>query len=235
MKPIFLLFFVLSPLFCKAQPDNMLFYYSWQLNQINIEGQTDIPYNAELNYNVILNFYDTTPYTFSLKVCQTLSGEIEYPANNVMIFPSVLTVSGDACTLSENSDFEALLFNFFQSQINTEFTYYIGIVDFDPPNYFPIMIAPNGDYVEFHETYLGVESFDKKLFSIYPNPVSDIINVRALTTQNISKIRVLSLEGRLLLETNEHFVLTQHLSKGMYLVEAIAEDGSKQIEKIIKK
>lgn len=237
MKKILLLFALAFTLICKAQPDDMLFYYTWQLSQINIEGQTNIPNNSELNHsNVILYFYETTPYTFSLQVCQTtLSGEIEYPFLNTMVFPNELDISGDPCELSENNDFKTLLFSFFQNNLNISLDYQIGIVDFDPPTYYPFIVAPNGDWVEFHETYLNVESFNKKMFFVYPNPVSDRINIRNLNSQNISKMRLLTLQGSVLMKTENNYLNTAQLPTGMYLLEIIAENGAKQIEKIIKK
>lgn len=179
MKKTLLLFALTSALLCKAQPDEMLFYYTWQLSQININGQTNIPFNDELNNSTVtVNFYDTTPYTFVLKVCKTLSGEIEYPSENIMVFPSEFSVSGDACTLPENNDFETLLFSFFQNNLNIALNYGIGIVKPDPPTYYPIIYAPNGDWVEFHEALLSTASFDQKMFLVYPNPVSEELNVK---------------------------------------------------------
>lgn len=238
MKNFYLFFALLSPLLCKAQPLDLIFNNPWYLEQTSINDlYYEIPYNTEVS-NVILNLYDTTPYTFDLEICRTLSGEITYPEHTSMLFPGEFNITGNECTIAENIDLETALFNFFQSQIGEELFYDFTFVDFEPPNYYLTIYNQKGDFIEFTEvprTVMGIEDHNKKLFSVYPNPVFDRINVRNLNTYNLSKIRVLSIQGSLLLETKEQFVLTQHLSKGMYLLELIAEDGSKQTEKIIKK
>lgn len=238
MKKIYLFFAILSTLASKAQPFDLIFDHPWYLEQIRIDGTfLQIPSNGEVT-NAILNFYETTPYTFDLKVCQTLSGEITYPNYDAMLFPVGLTITGDACTISENIDFETILFNFFQSQIGVQLSYDYIFIDPGPPENILVIFSPNGDYIEFTEVpnpILGVESFNKKMFSVFPNPFTDKITIRNLNSQILSKIRVLSMQGSLLLETNNSNILAQNLTKGIYILEIIAKDGSKQIEKIVKK
>lgn len=238
MKKKYLFFVLLSSLYCKAQPFDLIFDHPWYLSQMQIDGSTNqIPFNTEVT-NAILNFYNTTPYTFDLEVCQTLSGEITYPNHDSMLFPGVMSLSGDVCTIGENIDFETALFNFFQSHIGEDLIYDYIFVDPDPPNNILTIYSSNGNFVEFTEvprTILGIEDHYKKLFSVYPNPVSERINIRNYSSKNLSKLRLLSIQGIVLLETNENHILTQNLSNGMYLLELIAEDGYKQVEKIIKK
>lgn len=238
MKRIYIFFILLSPILGKAQPFDLIFDHPWYLFQFQIDGSNNqIPFNTEVS-NAILTFYDTTPFTFDLEICQTLSGEITYPVHDKMLFLGDFIFTGNECTLPENSDFESTIFGFLQGLIDEELFYDYTFVDPDPPNNLLTIYAPNGNFIEFTEVpnpILSVESFHKKMFSIYPNPVSDRINVRNLNSQNLSKTRVLSIEGRVVLETQENFVLTHQLSKGMYLLELIAEDGSKQVEKFIKK
>lgn len=238
MKKILLLFVLASTLLCKAQPFELIFDHPWYLFQFQIDGSNNqIPFNTEVS-NAILTFYDTTPFTFDLEICQTLSGEITYPVHDKMLFLGDFIFTGNECTLPENSDFESTIFGFLQGLIDEELFYDYTFVDPDPPNNILTIYAPNGNFIEFTEVpnpILSVDSFHKKMFSIYPNPVSDRINVRNLNSQNLSKTRVLSIEGKVVLETQENFVLTHQLSKGMYLLELIAEDGSKQVEKFIKK
>lgn len=237
MKKILVLLALASTFLSKAQPDDFLFLHPWYLYQANINGQTQIPNNSEL-FNVVLTFNETTPYTLDLEACRTLSGVIEYPSSFTMFFPNPLSESGAPCVETENLDFENAVFNFFQNLVGTEFSYDFTIVDFDPPTYFLFIEDGEGNYVEFTEvprTILGVNEYDNKLFSIFPNPVTDKVQVRSLSSQNISTIRVFSLQGSVLVETENDFINVQHLTKGMYLLEMTSEDGFKQIEKILKK
>lgn len=238
MKRIYIFFILLSPILGKAQPFELIFDHPWYLFQFQIDGSNNqIPFNTEVS-NAILTFYDTTPFTFDLEICQTLSGEITYPVHDKMLFLGDFIFTGNECTISENILFETTLFNFLQSLSGEELFYDYTFVDPDPPNNILTIYAPNGNFIEFTEVpnpILSVDLFDKKLFSVYPNPVTDRINVRNLNSQSLSKTRVLSIEGKVLIETHDNFVHTHNLSKGMYLLELIAENGSKQVEKIIKK
>jgi len=238
MKKIFLLFVLVSPLLCKAQPFELIFDNPWYLEQMQINGNYyQIPYNTEIS-NVTLHFYDTTPYTFSLEVCRTLSGEITYPNFDTMLFPFALSETGTPCSLGDNSVFETDLFIYFENLVGVEFFYDYTFVDPDPPNYYVTLNFSNGDYLEFNEvanSVLSTEDFNKKRFSVFPNPVKDKIQVRNLGSQKISEMRLLSLQGIVLVETENDFINMKPLSKGMYLLEMTSEDGSRQIEKILKK
>lgn len=67
---------------------------------------------------------------------------------------------------------------------------------------------------------------------VYPNPSSDIVNVKSA-----SKVRNISLfdqSGRKVMETRETAVNIESLSKGVYLMEIHYQDGSSETKKIIK-
>tara|TARA_R110002072_G_scaffold110599_4_gene238450 strand:- start:6878 stop:7594 length:717 start_codon:yes stop_codon:yes gene_type:complete len=238
MKKIYLIFILLGTLNSTAQPFDLIFDHPWYLFQMQIDGSNNqIPYNSEVS-NAILNFYDTTPYTFSLEICQTISGEITYPNFDTMSFLGGMSITGNECTIEENLIFETTLFDFLQSLIDVELVYDYTFVDPDPPNNILTIYAPNGNFIVFTEVpnpILSLNSFDQKIFAVYPNPVSEVVTVKNLHSQNLSEMRLLSIQGANIMETPQNFLNIAHLSKGIYLLELIAEDGSKQVEKIIKK
>lgn len=61
--------------------------------------------------------------------------------------------------------------------------------------------------------------------TLYPNPTSDILNIE--TKQNISKIEIYDLSGKLVKTANgkDKKVTVSHLNKGMYLIKLYTETG----------
>lgn len=86
------------------------------------------------------------------------------------------------------------------------------------------------------ENLLGGQDFTiDKSISIYPNPASDILNIKADNT--IKSILLYDLQGRLLMTSlhnaTETYLNITDKSSGIYLIKVISESGSK-IEKIVK-
>lgn len=86
------------------------------------------------------------------------------------------------------------------------------------------------------EGYIGIEEVSSDLIRIYPNPVHDYLNIEM---ESIPKyIEVFNLPGKSLLTQkvdSEKFGLdVSHLSKGVYFVRFVFEDGSMGTTKFIK-
>ncbi|WP_452225199.1 T9SS type A sorting domain-containing protein [Lacinutrix chionoecetis] len=72
---------------------------------------------------------------------------------------------------------------------------------------------------------------------IYPNPASDILNIEMINAENISTVEIFNILGEQVLksELNNNKINVSELSKGMYLVKIISENGNEGIRKIIIK
>ena len=68
---------------------------------------------------------------------------------------------------------------------------------------------------------------------VYPNPVSDILNIAEPENIDFQKLRVLSMHGSLLLEHKSTSIDLSKLATGIYFLEVITEQG-KFIKKIVK-
>jgi hypothetical protein len=70
---------------------------------------------------------------------------------------------------------------------------------------------------------------------IYPNPVSDILQISSETS--IDNYKIMNIQGALLKEGKpiENTIDVSNLSSGLYFLQMKLEDGDEQIQRVIKK
>lgn len=83
---------------------------------------------------------------------------------------------------------------------------------------------------------LSVADFANASFSVYPNPVKDILKIKLKTSNTIKLAQVFDLSGKLILtsEVKDQTIDVQSLSKGTYLLLLRDQDGKDYSQKIIK-
>lgn len=114
-----------------------------------------------------------------------------------------------------------------------------GTVDFDPNSGTQNVTSQGGNdnyLMSLNETsLLSSSSFEKLDFTMYPNPVSSILNLK--TELNDFNYTIYSIEGKIVKQGNlnmsETSVDVSNLNTGIYIVE-LESNGSKTIQKIIK-
>lgn len=86
---------------------------------------------------------------------------------------------------------------------------------------------------EFGSTVLGNASFQNFTnFQIYPNPVINSINV--VTSEGITSLEIYTLEGKLVLKTNEDKIDVSDLQNGLYLIKVTSNQNEVGVKKFIK-
>jgi len=88
----------------------------------------------------------------------------------------------------------------------------------------------------FTNSILGVSDVNKNPVSVFPNPVSDILNVN--TEKSIHRVIIYNPAGqavKTITELQDHKVDMSGLAKGVYFVNAIMENGGSKTFKVIKK
>src|SRR5690554_1133388 len=97
-------------------------------------------------------------------------------------------------------------------------------------------VSVNGkNVIDLSDEPLSVENFFKENFSMYPNPVTDILNIDAVNGLNANEIRVMDLTGKVLkVQNNASSVNVADLATGTYLIEITTNEG-KGTSKFIKK
>lgn len=97
---------------------------------------------------------------------------------------------------------------------------------------------PASDDFYLGQTGIEIVDTDRAALSVYPNPVDNLLNVEA--TEGIAGVEVYSLSGRRVIGIecgNETSVAIEcgHLGSGIYMLNVTLSNGSRAIEKIIKK
>lgn len=78
----------------------------------------------------------------------------------------------------------------------------------------------------------GIEDLSKVLFSVYPNPVTDVVNF----SEQMRTVMINSISGQKLISVSDaHQINVSSLSSGTYLLQAENENGEVGIQKLSKK
>jgi len=91
----------------------------------------------------------------------------------------------------------------------------------------------SGKAYYFNST-LSRDSFDKNAISVYPNPTSGILKIKA--NPSLTGVNVFDISGKLLISSasNSKEISLQHLQNGIYFVQIQLENGNASTFKIIK-
>jgi PKD repeat protein len=85
---------------------------------------------------------------------------------------------------------------------------------------------------------LAVENKEEILFSVYPNPFSNLLNIRTINSEAVS-YEITSIDGRRFSQGNisgeNQTINTSELNSGLYMLSISDKSGNRQIQKIIKK
>lgn len=104
----------------------------------------------------------------------------------------------------------------------------IGILDWGETEDYTINITNN----------LGLESSAKAAFSVYPNPVNNVLNITSATAENMS-YKIYNLQGASIMSGNvsasNNQISVDAISQGVYFITMTAEDNTATTVKFIKK
>lgn len=78
------------------------------------------------------------------------------------------------------------------------------------------------------------EKYSEKIFTVYPNPVNNVLNIRG--AEKISKIQIVDINGRVVLtrETEFEQIDVSAIQKGVYLMNIISKEGNHHSVRLVK-
>lgn len=235
----------------KAQnPDADLLNQTWYLHEVydsdfdetfSVNGYQPYAGSPEIE-QITPNFILDDNLNFSgIGICNSYTGVLEYD----IMTNSFRTISTDvetsACGFYEDMD-EPLVIG------------PLGFVDSDPLSYTIIdpMITNDSDgyqtlsfvtqpfvrYTYRNVSVLSVQDFKKNVFTVYPNPTSDVIQFSSDRNLTIISAHMYSVFGRLVMDvSSQDFLDTVQISSldsGIYFIKVASAEGV-EIHRIIKK
>lgn len=201
---------------------------SWQLASLVVNSQDVALPRTISQIPLTLTYEDSNG--FDTEVCNVLVGHGDYNSVEGQISLSVLNQTFSMCPDDEANIFESAYFNFYFSNAEGKKLDY-EIIDNSTSSTL-IITTPNGDQATYDaNALLSNDDFEPFKFSIFPNPVTDILNIS--TNSIIGNIIIYDIKGQIMLQTNENVIDTDVLRSGIYFIQ-ITSGNSTGIQKIIK-
>lgn len=99
---------------------------------------------------------------------------------------------------------------------------------------FPVYNVTNKACAYLLHTGIADLEKEKKIVTLFPNPVRDVLHIRASSGYKISQIEITDIQGNFLTLVHHNEIDLTGLSKGVYLVKLEFSSGEQWIEKIVK-
>lgn len=243
----FSIFLLLSTYGIAQNPD--LYNQTWYLHEIIDEESEDFYVEGYQPYGGDPEIAQITPYFIldsdlnfnGVGICNPFNGVLENEAgfNN---FRAISTnVETSSCGVFEDMDEPHVIgpFGFIDSD-PLSFTMIDAIITNDDDGYqtFSFITQPFVRYVYRNVSVLSVNDFEEDVFTIYPNPTSDIIQFSSRSNSIVTSIEVYSVLGSKVMEVTDpnslETITLSSLNKGVYFIK-IYSDQKSEIHQIIKK
>ncbi|MCH2196506.1 T9SS type A sorting domain-containing protein [Kordia sp.] len=187
-------------------------------------------------------FFDGTnvaqPTLDGYLVTETLGSPVALPAPSAAINSNIFTftvngnpTSGELKILENNSALATTvtpLKSFMQADmIDNGMAQFVNVVD-------PNAAAVSG-MSTFNFATLSRPEVEKTIFSIYPNPVTTVLNI-SMEATSFLKAEIYDLQGKKLFESKKTNIDVSHISNGIYILKIIDTETSViSTEKFVKK
>jgi len=93
---------------------------------------------------------------------------------------------------------------------------------------------PTSAYMQAYEVTLGTDTFDKKAFTVSPNPVNDIATITT-NGQNVKTVSVVNTLGQTVLTGSTESVDLSALQSGIYMIKVDFTNNTSAVQKIVKR
>ncbi|QQX75932.1 MULTISPECIES: T9SS type A sorting domain-containing protein [Aequorivita] len=233
MKNFTLLLFCLIGFSCLSQ-DIRLFEQTWILHDLILDGQSYIPpINSEQNH-VPADFIE--PNEFYTGVCGGTggAGTIIYNGTTEFSFSAGIYWLAGSCNLEENNVYSDLYQSFWNKPPFDPFQYEIIETGQDRTL---IVTASNGDQAIYSNSYLSISEFNNQSLSIYPNPSTDILNIKFNHNISINRIIIYDFQGRQVSYNTKNLsqINVGDLKPGIYFISIENDENEILNKKFFKK
>ena len=216
---------------CLAQPPELLDNY-WHMHELILDGESYFPYGSNVGF--FADFYPgkTNDFTLEYHALHFYFIEIEFS----LVDPVFESISGFGLADNNCANDPCLIFGSHYDDFYTDFGgfYEYEISSNSDGSETLVVTAPNGDRAIYNTFLLNTDNQNLSGFTIYPNPVSDLLFISSETAV-IEKIAIYNLSGQLVLEPTvvDNSMDVSSLQQGIYFLEITSKNG-KTFQKFIK-
>jgi len=93
---------------------------------------------------------------------------------------------------------------------------------------------PTSAYIQGYDVTLGTDTFDKKAFTVSPNPVNDIATITT-NGQNVKTVSVVNTLGQTVITGSTESVDLSALQSGIYMIKVDFTNNTSAVQKIVKR
>jgi hypothetical protein len=212
-----------------AQDSNPDLFRTWYVTEVqsNFITWDVIDITPRISPTLVL----TETFNFSGEAaCNIYTGTLSYDSTTNYFEILSFVRTNNTCNEQTHTNFEAEFFNFFI--VGHSFSPWVDNESNGEQSLYTI--SPWYPLINGKNTALGVNEYSASRVTVYPNPVTDRLFITTENAQMI-KIEVYSISGKKVFENLkfENSVDVSSLSKGIYFLEIISEEG-RDIRKFIK-
>lgn len=196
-----------------------LHYMSYDLGGGDIISDYDPPIAPTLTINPDMSFT-------GFGSCNEFSGSFDYTEflnNGLVLMPKDFQATNDSCEF--HNDFEDYYFS--QFEYNYPIYFEVGEIPNTGESYFSFEVMA-GFFFEFASyPVLSTPNIEKSTFSIYPNPVNDILFLKS--TENSFSVSITGINGRIVISeksNNSNIIDVSELNPGMYFIRIESSSGN---------
>jgi hypothetical protein len=209
---------------------------NWYLHNLIIEGvDNNIPSNNTELSEITLNFNDSGN-SLSTNSCSFLIAPhfFDFTLSQFYLYEPGASLS--ACGIPSNNVFDNLYTNeFYLGNLPGPFSYEHIINGSTETLTVTNAVGNQAVYRNFSLLLvLSTQEFTNSIFSIYPNPVSEFLNIEVPNNEKILQVSVYNLLGKKILTTTENSINLSKYENGIYLVKVLTKNGGSTTKKIIK-
>lgn len=203
---------------CEENIAPNLFMAKYSVNGLDVI-KNDTIYSTEFNFSINLNYFSA-----GLENNKKIKSYLDFYNNPLLVSNLDTFNSNGMATFSKKPFSFALMFNFSQNKTEIPFRV-VSIVD-GKTQYDSAILINNRTVGIFKEK-------KKKEISIYPNPSSSIITID-YTLGNNSKIKLYSMNGKLISEHQQNSIDISALTPGLYFISIMEHNKIIAIESFQK-
>ena len=225
MKTLKILILVLFASLSSFAQDPQLFKNDWYLQKVIIDGQDNFPPNLPTEPQIGKVAFIENEDVIEISYCDSTNPTINFDlTENIFNLEDNPIILIGLCSYQENLSFASKYFSVFYNQhiainpFNYTITNENGIIILT-------IINSVGNKAIYTNELLANQNFDISSFTIFPNPVKNILQISTQIGLQVKQIQVYDVMGKKVLEAKSTPLDVSNLASGLFFVKLETTQG----------